>query len=128
MQSSAFLAKPLGPFFLVLGVGMFVNQSIYQAMINDFLHSTALVYLSGLLSLLAGLVIVNVHNSWTLGWSVGYHGDWLDHAARRNGAPRAATVGHCIGTTVYGSGVALVVVAAVSFVLGGFLTFKGYWL
>ena len=70
MQSSAFLAKPLGPFFLVLGVGMFVNQSIYQAMINDFLHSTALVYLSGLLSLLAGLVIVNVHNSWTLGWSV----------------------------------------------------------
>jgi hypothetical protein len=31
-----------------------------------------------------------------------------------------------IGTTVYGSGAALVIFAAVSLVLGGFLSFKGY--
>ena len=127
MERATFIAKLLGPFILVGGVGMLVNQSIYQAMISDFLHSAALVYLSGMLSLLAGLAIVNVHNSWTSGWSVVITViGWL---MLLGGMVRLVlpqlSIG--IGTTVYGSGVALVVVAAVSFVLGGFLTFKGYW-
>jgi uncharacterized membrane protein len=127
MERATFIAKLLGPSILVGGVGMLVNQSVYQAMISDFLHSTALVYLSGLLSLLAGLAIVNVHNSWTLGWSVVITViGWLMliGALVRLVLPQLA-IG--LGTTIYGSSAALVVVAVVSLVLGGFLTFKGYW-
>ena len=127
MERAIFIAKLLGPFILVGGVGMLVNQSIYQAMISEFLHSTALVYLSGLLSLLAGLAIVNVHNSWTSGWSVVITViGWLMliGAVVRLVLPQLA-IG--LGTTIYGSSAALVVVAVVSLVLGGFLTFKGYW-
>jgi uncharacterized membrane protein len=126
MERATFIAKLLGPFILVGGVGMLVNQSIYQAMISDFLHSTALVYLSGVLSLLAGLAIVNVHNSWTSGWSVVITViGWLMliGAMVRLVLPQLA-IG--LGTTIYGSSAALVVVAVVSLVLGGFLTFKGY--
>jgi hypothetical protein len=41
MERATFIAKLLGPFFLMVGVGMLVNQSVYQAMISEFLHSTA---------------------------------------------------------------------------------------
>jgi hypothetical protein len=33
MQRSVFLARLIGPVFIVIGVGMLLNQSIYQAMI-----------------------------------------------------------------------------------------------
>ena len=125
MERSTFIAKLLGPLFLVLGVGMFVSQSVYQGLINEFLHSAALVYLSGLMSLLAGLAIVNTHNSWT-GWSVVITViGWLMLIAGviRLVLPRVA-IG--LGTTVYSSSAAMGVVAVISLVLGGFLTFKGY--
>ena len=127
MERSTFIARLLGPFFLVVGVGMFVSQSVYQALISEFLHSAALVYLSGLLSLIAGLAIVNVHNSWTAGWAVVITVvGWLMliGGMLRLVLPQLA-IG--FGTTVYGSSAALVVVAVVSLVLGGLLTFKGYW-
>jgi hypothetical protein len=106
---------------------MLVNQSVYQSMITEFLHSIALVYLSGLLSLIAGLAVVNVHNSWASGWSVVITViGWLMliGGVVRLVVPQLA-IG--IGTTVYGSSAAVVFVAIVSPVLGGFLTFKGYW-
>lgn len=126
MSRSIFIARLLGPFFLVVGVGMFVSQSVYQALISEFLHSAALVYLSGLLSLIAGLAMVNVHNSWSASWTtiitvIGWL--MLIGGVVRLVLPRLA-IG--IGSTVYGSSAALVVVAVISLVLGGFLTFKGY--
>jgi hypothetical protein len=84
------------------------------------------VYLSGLLSLIAGLAIVNIHNSWNSGWSVVITViGWLMLIGGmvRLVLPQLAMR---IGTSVYGSSAALVVVAIVSLVLGGFLTFKSY--
>ena len=127
MERSSFIAKLLGPFILVVGAGMLVNQSVYRSMISELLHSAALVYLSGLLMLIPGLAIVNVHNSWSSGWSVVITViGWLMLIGGmvRVALPQMA-IG--IGTTVYGSGVALFVLAIVSLVLGGLLTFKGYW-
>jgi len=111
IERSTFIAKLLGPFFLVVGVGMLVNQSVYQAMISEFLRSAALVYLSGILSLFAGLAIVNVHNSWISGWSVVITViGWLMLIGGivRLVLPQLA-IG--LGTTVYGSSAALVIVA-----------------
>ena len=127
MERATFIAKLLGPFILVGGVGMLVNQTFYQSMISEFLHSSALIYLSGLLSLIAGLAIVNVHNTWTSGWGVVITViGWLllIGAIVRLVLPQLA-IG--LGTTIYGSSAAMVIVAVVSLVLGGFLTFKGYW-
>ena len=39
-------------------------------MIAEALHTGILFYLSGLLSLLAGLAIVNLHNTWCTDWRV----------------------------------------------------------
>jgi positive regulator of sigma E activity len=126
MQSSTFIAKLVGPMLVVIGVGMLTNQDTYHAIIGEFLHSGALVYLSGLLSLLAGIAIVTAHNSWRAEWSVII--TILGWLMVIGGIVRIVfpyfTVS--LGTTAYGSLAAVVIVGIVGLVIGGFLTFKGY--
>src|SRR5262245_23086804 len=70
MQNSAFLAKLMGPLFLAVGIGLIVNAATYRKLAGEFLDSTALVYLSGILTMIAGLAIVLTHNVWALEWRV----------------------------------------------------------
>jgi hypothetical protein len=127
MQSSAFIAKLVGPMLVVVGVGMLINQDTYHAIIREFLHSGALVYLAGLLSLLAGLAIVNAHNSWQAEWSVII--TILGWLMLIGGIVRIALPHFTVsfGAAVYGSTAAVAIVAIIGLVIGGFLSFKGYW-
>lgn len=68
MQNSIFLAQLLGPFFLVIGVGMAANPDHYRRMAEEFLASSALIYVAGLLAFVPGLAIVLTHNVWVFGW------------------------------------------------------------
>ena len=60
MDRSLFLARLLGPTFVVIGLAMLINLGMYESMIAEALLPGILFYLSGLLSLLAGLAIVCV--------------------------------------------------------------------
>jgi hypothetical protein len=70
MDTSIFIARLIGPMFVVLAIGLLVRPDTFRAMANEFLANRGLIFLSGLLTLLAGLVIVNTHNVWELGWPV----------------------------------------------------------
>ena len=70
MQMSIVLARILGPALLLIGIGLLLNRPAYRAMIEEAVASRGFVFLSGLLTLLAGLAIVNFHNVWALGWPV----------------------------------------------------------
>ena len=70
MQSSVFLAKLMGPIFLAVGIGLIANAATYKKLATEFLDSTALVYLSGLLTMTAGMAIILTHNVWALEWRV----------------------------------------------------------
>lgn len=70
MQTSKFLARLIGPFLVAIGAGLLVNGDVLQAMAAEFLKSPALIFLSGLLTLIAGLAIINTHNVWTTDWRV----------------------------------------------------------
>jgi hypothetical protein len=70
ITTSVFLARLIGPVFVAVGVGLLINFPAYQAIVADFLRSYALVYVSGVIVLVAGLAIVNVHNIWTRDWRV----------------------------------------------------------
>jgi len=76
--------------------------------------------------LLAGLAIVNAHNSWRAEWAVII--TILGWLMLIGGVLRIVfphfTVS--LGTSIYGSLIAVVIVAIVGLVLGGFLTYKGY--
>ena len=70
MTNSVFLARLIGPLMLAVGIGIFVNGAVYRALADEFLRSTALIYLSGLLTMTAGLAIVLTHNVWRANWPV----------------------------------------------------------
>src|SRR5262249_32008659 len=131
MDRSFLLAKIIGPPFLAVGLGLLLNQKTYWEMIDEVIrHPTPignmLIYLSGLLSMIAGLAVVITHPSWTADWRViltiiG----WLMLVG---GILRVVLPDMILklGSTIYGSPTTLLIVAIISLVLGGFLTFKGY--
>jgi hypothetical protein len=55
---------------LVIGLAVFANQRGFRDMSEEFLASRALLFLSGLIIMPAGLAIVLTHNVWTADWRV----------------------------------------------------------
>jgi len=70
MERSHFLAKLIGPVFIVGGLGMLFNAAAFRVMFERSLHDHMLIYLTGVLSLPTGLAIVVLHNEWKWHWPV----------------------------------------------------------
>jgi hypothetical protein len=70
MDSSIFLARLLGPAFIVMGAGLVANRENSRALAREFIGSPALIYLAGLIALSVGLAIVLTHNVWEFRWPV----------------------------------------------------------
>ena len=70
MQTSILIARLIGPVLAVAGLAGLVNPKAVQELAREFLASRALIFITGVLTLVAGLAIVNAHNLWTAGWPV----------------------------------------------------------
>lgn len=69
MANSIFLARLIGPILLAAGIGVLVNGQVWRMLADEFLRSRALIYLSGLLIMTAGMALILTHNVWR-GWPV----------------------------------------------------------
>lgn len=70
MDTSLFLAKLIGPTLLAVSAAFLINQVNMREMAADFLEHRGLIFLAGILTLLAGLAIVLTHNVWEWRWPV----------------------------------------------------------
>lgn len=68
MPTSIFIAKLLGPMFVVLGVVLPIKVQMFRGILQEFIGSPALLYLAGFFGLLGGLALVLTHNVWALDW------------------------------------------------------------
>lgn len=68
MPASIFIARLLGPIFVVVGVAILLKPRAFQALLREFTASPVLIYLAGFLGLLGGLALVLTHNFWVLDW------------------------------------------------------------
>ncbi len=127
MATSIFLAKLIGPVALVAAIGLFTNRAGYRAMAQEFLRSPALIYLSGLLTMTAGVAIVLYHNLWVADWRVllTIFG-WL---ATIGGAARIALPKQVktIGEAMLDKPMAMTVGGAIWIAIGSLLCFFGYF-
>jgi hypothetical protein len=126
MAHSRLIAGLIGPMLAAIGVAMLINRSLFPAMIAELAHNTGLIFLSGLLVLLAGLAIVRVHNVWTGGWRIlvtvlgwlaivsGLVRMWFPQAA--------APIAEAFGANATG----LLIGGLVTLALGAFLSYKAY--
>ncbi|MGJ0509364.1 MAG: hypothetical protein ACR652_20045 [Methylocystis sp.] len=126
MDRALFPARLVGPTFIAIAFGMLINLGMYESIIAEALHAGILFYLSGLLSLLAGLAIINLHNTWRADWRVII--TVLGWSMTIGGAIRivALQIAIWIGSAIYRGRASTLVVAAIIGVLGALLSFKGY--
>jgi hypothetical protein len=68
MQSTRVVARMLGGVLFISGAGILVNSEGYRATADEFLRGVGLIYMSGMMALVAGLAIVYLHNVWTKDW------------------------------------------------------------
>jgi hypothetical protein len=69
-QRSIYLAKLIGPVATAIGIGLLANGIVFKAMAVQFLGSNALIYLSGILTMTAGIAVILAHNVWEADWRV----------------------------------------------------------
>ena len=125
MQPAVFIARLIGPAFVAVGLGVLANGPFYTALILEAVHSPTLIYFSGLMALVPGLAILNVHRSWS-GWPViitiiG----WLMVIGGVIRLVLPATTA-TLTSDLYSKPFVLLIVALVVLVVGAYLCFEGY--
>jgi hypothetical protein len=70
MDTSIFLARLIGPLYLVVGLGMLLNQGYYRDLMRDLPSGGMLYYISGAIALITGVAILQFHNLWVADWRV----------------------------------------------------------
>ena len=67
---SLFLARLLGPVFVAIGIGVLVNGVVFRVIAEEGLRRHALIYLTGLFAMTAGVAILLNHTVWVGDWRV----------------------------------------------------------
>ena len=127
MQTSRLFARFVGPIFAAIGLAQVVNAEVLRTLVDQFLQSYALIFLAGLMAMLAGLAIVNFHNLWVSDWRVVITVfGWL---ALIGGVIRIVLPQQTaqIGAAVFAVPNITIVSGLVTLALGAWLTYAGYF-
>lgn len=60
----------IGLAYAAMGLGGVLSKDSYLRLMEDFANSPALLFLTGILTLVFGFVLVVFHNVWVMGWPV----------------------------------------------------------
>ncbi len=70
MQLSKLIAKMAAVIYLSASVGAFFGADYYRKIAEDFFSNAGLVYVSGFITAVIGLLIATYHNRWTKSWTL----------------------------------------------------------
>jgi uncharacterized membrane protein HdeD (DUF308 family) len=70
MATTKMISGLMGPTLLAIGIAMLINAGHFPEMAKQIGNDPGLIFVSGVLLLVAGLAIVRVHNFWSGGWRV----------------------------------------------------------
>jgi hypothetical protein len=126
MLPANFIARLIGPTFIALAIGIVLNGPFYTVLLAEATHSPTLIYFSGLMAMVSGVAILNVHHSWSGGWRVlitifGWL--WLIAGILRLVLPATSAA---VATEIYTNPIVLLLVAVLLLIVGAVLTFFGY--
>jgi hypothetical protein len=125
METSIYLAKLMGPIYLVVALGILINQDHFRAIAKEVAASPALFYLTGVIALIIGGLIVLLHDVWS-GWPIVV--TLIGWAAIAKGVVRTLAPGWAVETVskIIDSPNAVTATGLVALALGAFLTAMGY--
>lgn len=70
MDSILWLARILGPYYVIMGLWMLLRPDDVQKMWNSVKNTPPMIYFGAALQLLIGLTILSTYHGWTLGLPV----------------------------------------------------------
>jgi hypothetical protein len=126
MAPTKLIAGLIGPLLAAMGAAMLLNRDLFPAMVSQLTQNYGLVFIAGMLALVAGVAIVRVHNIWSGGWPVIVTVlGWLSIVGglARMWFPQLAAP---IAETFAGNASALLAGGLIVLALGAFLSYKAY--
>jgi hypothetical protein len=69
-MSDAHIFQLIGLAYVAMGLGGLFSKGSYRRLIEGFVDSPALLFLTGIMTLILGFVLVAYHNVWVMGWTV----------------------------------------------------------
>jgi len=70
MDTSIFLARFFGLYFLIMVVAMVIRRDQFLPLMRDMLKNSAVMGSLVIIAIIGGLLLVLVHNVWVLHWEV----------------------------------------------------------
>lgn len=64
-MTTAALAQIIGPVVIAAAIGFIAHPKFYKKIMKDFEANQGLIYFTGILVMVIGLLIVNNHNIWS---------------------------------------------------------------
>jgi len=126
MAPTKLIAGLMGPLLLAIGIAILLNRGLFPAMAGQLAENYGLVFIAGMLALVAGVAVVRIHNVWSGGWPVIVTVlGWLSIVgglARMWFPQMAAPIANSLG----GNASVLLIAGLVTAGLGAFLTYKSY--
>lgn len=126
MTNAELIAGFAGPMLIAVAAAMLINRLAIVGAIKDVSNNPGFVFVIGILTLIAGLAIVRVHNVWAAEWTVLVTViGWL---AIVGGIIRIVWPHRIAGISnkILSNENAITAWALVALMLGAFLTAKGY--
>jgi hypothetical protein len=70
MSNSILIARIGALIYLSVGLGVFINASHFRKIVDDLVKSPGAAYISAIMALIMGCLMVNVYNVWVWNWTV----------------------------------------------------------
>jgi hypothetical protein len=70
MGLSILIARIISVVYVSAALGAIVSANQYRRLADDLFSNAGLTYVTGLLTVLMGILIVHYHNTWTRNWPV----------------------------------------------------------
>lgn len=70
MLTSIVLARFFGLYLAIISIFMLVRSDSVREMLTDFANSKAVMFLTAIITLMLGIILVILHNVWTPNWRV----------------------------------------------------------
>jgi uncharacterized protein YjeT (DUF2065 family) len=70
MATSLIIGKILGTYLFIVGIAILMDSSYYKKILNNKVQSSFLLVLSGIMTLIIGLIMVIFHNLWNQSWEI----------------------------------------------------------
>lgn len=122
------LAQIIGPVMIAAAIGFLVHPKFYKKILKDFEANQGLIYFTGILIMILGLLIVNNHNIWTL--SADGVITFFGWAAILKGATFLVVPNLLfkISKPIVKNEIVMKIAMIVLLAAGGYLSYVGYWL